>query len=330
MPPAQLPPLPPVAQAYYEEMQRARALGASRAIRQINDLLCVIADDWTGAAAGLAQTLRAMGDFFIATRGLNTPAIANAINQVLHGLETAAQTGADAKGVRDFMHAQRDQFNARSLANAQRMADYGANLLAECTTILPFDYSSTMLAILRRLVERGQPKRLIVTESRVLDGGRSIVREATAVGHQVVYTLDMAFGYFMPQVDAVLIGAESFQANGDAWNTIGSYPIALAAAALGKPFYVATELLKIDIRSFAGVRKPIRPHDYAPLLGVPGDFAHPAAINTVAPELDVTPARYITAYITEEGVMPPAQIYAEARAFMDASVGNGNANLGRE
>jgi ribose 1,5-bisphosphate isomerase len=179
--------------------------------------------------------------------------------------------------------------------------------------VLAFDYSSTMLAILTRLGERGLHKQVVVPESRCLDGGRPIVEEATLAGHHARFVPDMAFGVFVPDAGAVLIGAETFFANGDCWNTIGSYPIAHLARVHGVPFYVATELIKIDRRSYDGPRPPVRPRDFGGLLGAPGGFSHPERVDTVAPELDTTPAELISAYVTPVGVVRPEQVGEEAR-----------------
>ncbi len=310
-----LPELPAAARPLLDELLGGQSLGASRNIRQINDLLCIVAEQSQGRSGDdLRALLARIGGYFIATRGRNTPAIANSIRLLLAGLE--GLDAGSAADVRDALVRRRDESNARSLARAERMAEYGANLLSGATSILPFDYSSTMMAILKRLAERGERVRLIVPESRVLDGGRPIVREATGWGHSATYILDAAFAAFLPGVDAVLVGAETIQASGECWNTVGTYPLAVMADHFHVPFYVATELLKIDPLSFAGYRKPIQPHDCRALLRAE-DFETQEAVSTVQPELDSTPARHITAYVTEEGVMPPGQIFASARAFLE-------------
>src|SRR5581483_81855 len=113
-------------------------------------LFCSIAEAWsTDSAEELSAALQATGDYFINTRGRNTPAIANGVRLVLKGLKTLPATKVD--DVRRFILARRAEYNAQSLRNAERMAEYGANLLANCEVVLPFDYSSTMLAILRQM-----------------------------------------------------------------------------------------------------------------------------------------------------------------------------------
>ena len=318
--PLALPELPAVARRIVDQLLTGELLGASRNIRQINDLFVIIAGQWpTQSSTELVAALRATGDYLAATRGRNTPAIANAIRLVLKDIEQAA--GMPMAEVRQLVEARRAEFNALSLSNANLIAEYGANSLAHCEAVVAFDYSSSQLAVLRRLAERGRHLRVIVPESRCLDGGRPVAREAAACGHSVVFFPDMAFSHFLRRADAVLIGAETILANGDCWNTIGSYPLAVMADRVGVPYYVATELLKIDPLSFTGQQRPIRPRDYSDLLSYPGAFAHPELISVTAPDLDVVPGSLIRAYITPVGVILPQHLWAETRKFLAASGG---------
>jgi ribose 1,5-bisphosphate isomerase len=309
---AELPPLPEAAAPLVEKLLHGPLLGASRTIRVINDLLCEIADNWSSSGPALLDTLIQSAGFFVATRGMNTPAIGNALGPVMRDLEARRTENPDVAAIRDWIHGSKDAYNAQSLRNLEAMAEYGADTLADADTVIAFDYSSTMIAILERIAVRGRRIRVIAPESRCLDGGRPIVEQATASGHKALFIPDMAVGHFIREADAVLVGAEAIFANGDCWNTIGSYPLAELARIHRVPFYVATELIKIDPRSFTGDAPPVRPRDFGAVLGSPGGFSHPDRISTVAPELDTTPGSLISAYITPVGVLPPDRIRGEA------------------
>lgn len=313
----ELPLLSDSARHTIQQLLSGEFLGASRNIRQINDLFVDIAAGWEGdSGQALVDTLLATGDYLSATRGRNTPAIANAIRLVLKGLQQ--ESGTTPEQIQILIEARRTEYNALSIRNAELIAEYGANLLAACEVVLAFDYSSSMSAILKKLGERGRKIRLIVPESRSLDGGRPIVNEATTYGHTVVFIVDMAFSHFLPQSEAVLIGAETIFANGDCWNTVGSYPIAVLAQQHHIPFYVPTEFIKIDARSFTGQQKSIQPHNYAAILNYPTSLKQPDLVSVIAPDLDRVPASLITAYITPHGVMPPGQIWSETRQFLES------------
>ncbi len=314
-----LPEVPEVVRGLIETYLRSKTLGASRNIREINDLFCAIANQWPGqSSAELARAVLETGEYFAATRGANTPAIGNAIRLVLKDLDKLA--GSSLEAVRAAISQRRDEFNAQSLRNAELMAEYGANVLEHAQVVLPFDYSSTVQVILKRAAEKGNHLRLIVPESRVIDGGRPIANEATAWGHSVDFVLDMAFAYHLRIVDAVLIGAETIFADGDTWNTIGSYPLAELCQIYHVPYYVATELIKIDPRSFAGIRRPLKWRDCAKVLGHPDRFANPEKVSVANPDMDNVPGRLITGYITPKGVLLPQQIPSECMAYL-ASIG---------
>jgi ribose 1,5-bisphosphate isomerase len=315
-----LPPLPETARLLAAELLSGRLLGASRGIRTINDLLCAIAEGWRSSAEELVETLLRTATFFVATRGLNTPAIGNALNPLIRQLETW-RSASDPDTIREWIETHRNVYNAGSLRNTKRMAEVGASVLADAAAVLAFDYSSTMLAILERLGGCGRAIRVIVPESRCLDGGRAIAEEATVMGHSAVFVPDMSVGHFIGESDAVLIGAETIFANGDCWNTIGSYPLAELARIHHVPFYVATELIKLDTRSFDGIRPSVRPREFGALLGYPETFSHPERISVVAPELDTTPGSLITGYITPVGLLLPAHIREEARKAFASALG---------
>ena len=292
-------------------------LGASRNIRQINGLFRLICVDEKAASTEiLLDKLFKVGEYLIVTRGRNTPAIANAIRLMLRDL-SAESVGA-SENLRKTIGTRKEQYNEESMRNRESLARFGANLLSDANTVMAFDFSSTMMAILDELALRGRQITVIVPESRVLDGGLPIANEATAKGHNVIFILDMAFSHFIPDTDAVLIGAETIFANGDCWNTIGSYPIASVAKMQGVPFYVATELIKIDPRSFVGSTKEIKPKDYSERSHHPDTFNQPELVSVIGPEMDNVSSSLITAYVTPKGILPPAHLRQETLFFLES------------
>jgi ribose 1,5-bisphosphate isomerase len=300
-----------------EELLSGESLGASHNIRQITQLFATIAEEWsTPNGEELIDNLVLTGDFFIETRGKNTPAIGNALRWVLNGIEE--YRSAKLGEIQEFIINQRKQYDQQSLENVEKIANLGANLFSDINTLLAFDYSSTMMAILQKMADRGKLINVLIPESRSLDGGKPILDEATEMGHSVQFMVDMAFPYFLPKVDAVLIGVESFMANGDGWNTIGSIVVAHMAKLYHIPYYVATELIKIDPNSYLGAGKKLTMQDYSGLLNYPEGFKHPELVDVVAPELDNVPGELITAYITQNGIIPSQNIYSNAKEFLQS------------
>lgn len=197
-----------------DELNIRQSLGASRYIRRINDLFRAIADRWeTSSGQELVNCLLATADYLIATCGINTTAVSNAIHLILTNI--SLRSSSNVAEVREFISTRRLANNTSSIQNIDLIATYGANLLGNSKANVAFDYSSTMMAIPKKLADRGNDKHLVVTEGRDMVGGPTLVQEATDYGHSVEFILDMAFHHFLPNVDAVLIGAETIFANGD-------------------------------------------------------------------------------------------------------------------
>ena len=158
-------------------------------------------------------------------------------------------------------------------------------------------YSATTFAILERLASRGSP--IIATESAPLNEGKTTARLLARLGVPVTLISDAQAAAFMPEAAAVLVGADTVFADGAVVNKVGTCALALLARNERIPFYVATETLKVA---------PGRPtaHHQTPEERQPG-----LTIPTVY--FDLTPARLVTALITEEGVFAPKDIRPLAR-----------------
>ena len=102
---------------------------------------------------------------------------------------------------------------------------------------------------------------------------------------------------------AVVVGADRIAANGDAANKIGTYTVAVLASAHGVPFYVAAPLSTIDPNCPSGEHIPIEERSAQEVVEVSGTRVAPEGIHVRHPAFDVTPARLVTAIITERGIL---------------------------
>jgi len=120
------------------------------------------------------------------------------------------------------------------------------------------------------------------------------------------------------RVDRVVVGSDRIAANGDVANKIGTYTVAVLAARLGIPFYVAAPMSTVDFDLASGDLIPIEERDPAEVTHVahraPESIA-PADVVVCSPAFDVTPNDLVAAIITEQGVAraPYAQSLAEMR-----------------
>lgn len=189
----------------------------------------------------------------------------------------------------------------KSLAN---IAEYGAKEMPEDGTILTHCHSNTTMAVLKRAREMDKGIRVICTETRPRYQGRISARELTAAGLPVTLIVDSAVKSFIKDVDAVIVGADAITATGDLINKIGSATIATVAYHSDTPFYSAAESHKYDPLTRWGVMETIEQRDSSEIAD-PGDFK---GVKIENPAFDVTPAKYVTAYITEYGIMPPQSL----------------------
>ncbi|WP_404980503.1 S-methyl-5-thioribose-1-phosphate isomerase [Carboxydichorda subterranea] len=202
-------------------------------------------------------------------------------------------------------------------AGAPLMPEHGG-VLTHCNTgALATAGIGTAAGILRRAVARGHSLRIYATETRpYLQGARLTAWELIRDGLDVTLITDNMAGYVMQQgfVQAVVVGADRIAANGDTANKVGTYALAVLAAAHGIPFYVAAPYSTVDLSVSSGAAIPIEersPEEVTHLAGMP---IAPPQVSALHPAFDVTPARLITAIVTDRGVLRPPYESSLARA----------------
>jgi methylthioribose-1-phosphate isomerase len=171
----------------------------------------------------------------------------------------------------------------------------------------------TALAVIRAAFEGGKRFTVFVDETRpLLQGARLTAWELAQHGIDHVLVCDNMAGTLMKQgkVRAAVVGADRIAANGDTANKIGTYGVAVLAHAHGIPFYVAAPSSTFDLSLTSGDDIPVEERDPAEVTHGFGRATAPAGTRVYNPAFDVTPARLITAIITERGVIRPVSASA--------------------
>jgi len=185
----------------------------------------------------------------------------------------------------------------------------GANLLHHCNTgSLATVGFGTALGVIYACAEQGKRVHVWVDETRPrLQGARLTAWELMRAEIPMHLIADNAAGHLMRtgQVDAVLFGADRVAANGDVANKIGTYKLAVVARENGIPVYAAVPTSTIDLNLTSGDEIPIEERSAEEVTHIDGVAIAPAGVPVYNPAFDVTPHRYITAIITEEGVCYP-------------------------
>jgi methylthioribose-1-phosphate isomerase len=208
------------------------------------------------------------------------------------------------------------------LASCRAIGRHGATLVPERATVLTHCNAGglatsgygTALGVIRGAIELGRSVRVLAGETRpFLQGARLTAWELMADGIETVLITDGSAGSLMRrgQVDLVVVGADRIAANGDVANKIGTYAVAVLAKENGVPFYVAAPVSTIDLACPDGDRIPIEERDRTEVTELFGTRIAPDGVGVLNPAFDVTPARYVTAIVTDRGI---------ARAPYDASL----------
>lgn len=287
-----------------------------------------------GVCAAFGIALAALGGEELAAAGAalkqSRPTAVNlewAVDRMLRVAATAS--GSELAAV---LIAEAEEILREDVAANRQIGRHGAALLEQSSTILTHCNAGalatggygTALGVVRAAVESGRNVAVFADETRpYLQGARLTAWELQKDGIDVTLITDNMAGHFFQKAtfDAVIVGADRIAANGDTANKIGTYTVAVLAEAHGVPFYVAAPLSTIDPQCPSGAEIPIEERSADEVTGIGGARIAPEGIAVRHPAFDVTPARLITAIITEKGVLRRPYEVSILEAFAG---GNGN------
>jgi methylthioribose-1-phosphate isomerase len=200
------------------------------------------------------------------------------------------------------------------IANLRILGAYGAALLPQEGTVLTHCNAGALaacgygsaLGVIRAAIENGQKIDVFADETRPFNQGTRLTAwELMKDNIPTTLICDNMAGYFMSKgrISAVIVGADRIAANGDTANKIGTYSVSILAKEHGIPFYIAAPFNTIDPHTASGDLIPIEQRAAREVTHVNGVQVTPDGVGIENPAFDVTPAKYITAIITECGVL---------------------------
>lgn len=183
----------------------------------------------------------------------------------------------------------------------------GSGILTHCNAggLATADYG-TALAVLFKAKEQGKRIAVYADETRpLLQGARLTAWELLHAGIDVTLICDSMAAHVMKlgKVQCVIVGADRIAANGDTANKIGTFGVSILAKEHGIPFYVAAPVSTFDLTIKSGDEIPIEERSPEEITNGFGKKTAPEGIKVFNPAFDVTPAKNITAIITEKGVI---------------------------
>ena len=205
------------------------------------------------------------------------------------------------------------RMHAQDIAANQAMGRYGATLMPDRGGVLTHCNAGalatagygTALGVIRAAVEQGKKIHVYADETRpFLQGSRLTAWELMKDGIPTTVISDNMAGAMMKQgkIGAIVVGADRIAANGDVANKIGTYTVAVLAKEHGIPFYVAAPFSTIDLATPDGSKIPIEQRNVKEVTHIAGRQMVPDGVSIENPAFDVTPAKYVSAIISERGI----------------------------
>jgi len=231
-----------------------------------------------------------------------------------HFLSLADAPDATVASIRTALIAHAQRMYEEDIAACKSMGAHGAELMPAKGTVLTHCNAGalatcgygTALGVIRAAVERGHQISVYADETRpYLQGARLTAWELLHDGIQTTVLCDNMAASLMRQgkIQAVIVGADRIAANGDVANKIGTYGVAVLAKEHGIPFYVAAPWSTVDLATLTGDGIPIEQRSPVEVTHSNGRQMTPNGAGIENPAFDVTPAKYVTAIITERGVL---------------------------
>ncbi|MDP2917454.1 MAG: hypothetical protein Q8O16_05945 [Dehalococcoidia bacterium] len=285
-----------------DEIRDDRVHGASELARQAINVLKTAAErSRAGSAGELLLEQRAVGEKLMSARPAMAP-LFNIVSRLLTALK--ATEGVDVNEVRRFTIARAEELIRQSLEAVERIARHASELIAGGDRIMTHSYSSTVVAALKAAFRKHPDIEAIVTRSGAGRIEEKTAKQLSASGIPVAFIDDTALGLYVKMATKVLVGADRICSDGSLVNGIGTYPLALASAKAGVPFYVLCETLKFDPR-LKGDEVELEEKQPSEVLE-PGRL--PPEVKVANPYFDVTPPELITGVVTEDGLLTPEDV----------------------
>jgi len=261
------------------------------------------------AKADFMQGLRAVSQTIADTR----PTARN-LFRALDRMLKVAESGRDIDQIKTALVGEAIVIHTEEAEATLKLSQLGAELLKDGFIILTHCNTGalatagygTALGVIMQAWERGKRIRVLATETRpLLQGARITAWELQQAGIPFKLITDSMAGYFIGrgEVDCVIVGADRIASNGDTANKIGTYTLAVLAKENNIPFYVAVPTTTIDPSLASGAEIPIEQRSPSEITHIQGIAIAPEGVDAANPAFDVTPHPYITAIITESGII---------------------------
>jgi len=265
---------------------------------------------------GFYRAIKRVMDTMIATR----PTAVN-IQWAMRRMDTLLQSNhqLDIERLKAMVVEEALKIYQEDLEANKKIGEYGAQFIRDGASVLTHCNAGvlatggygTATAPMLNAKKQGKRFRVYADETRpVLQGARLTAWELMQNGIDVTLITDNSAGWLMRQglIDLVIVGTDRTTLNGDVANKIGTYTVAVLSKEHGIPFYVAAPTSSIDFNMASGDRIPIEQRSPEEVTTIQGVRIAPEGVKALNFAFDVTPSRYVTAFLTEKGVFRPEEL----------------------
>lgn len=288
-----------IIKSYYKQ-SLANDPQQSVAIATLKTLMKVLEEDKSTTVVGLRENVRAAIDKL---KQIESCVQVESVSEIFLRFITLYVSRYDSfEALKKALSTRSELFLRNGVISAkENVAKLAVKFIANNTKILMHSRSMTVLECLKNAHKSKKDIFVYVTESRPDSSGRQMCKLLTKEGIKNQLIMDASIGIYLEKVDMVMVGAEGVCASGGILNKVGTYPLAICATAINKPFYVVAESYKF-IRMY-----PLNQSD----VPVSNNYEVESPIDLTNDKLDYTPPAFITLILTDLGPLTTAAISDE-------------------
>ncbi len=283
-----------------EDIKTMRIRGAGKIARSAAKALMIAAEKYRGPVAEFKEYMEKVSRIILNTR----PTAVSLPNAVMYVMTRLRKAEGDLSDLKQVVISSAKEFIDKSLEAVKKIAEYGAKMINDGDVIITHCHSTAAVSIIIEAHKQGKRVKVYSDETRPKFQGRITSTQLAEAGVDVTLVPDSAMRLMVRKADKVIVGADAIASNGALVNKIGTSQLALAAHEAGVVFLVAAETYKFSPTTFIGELVKIELREPTEIVSKEWLEANPG-IRILNPSFDVTPPEYISAIITELGVIPP-------------------------
>ena len=283
-----------------EDIKTMRIRGAGKIARSAAKALMIAAEKYRGPVAEFKEYMEKVSRIILNTR----PTAVSLPNAVMYVMTRLRKAEGDLSNLKQVVISSAKEFIDKSLEAVKKIAEYGAKMINDGDVIITHCHSTAAVSIIIEAHKQGKRVKVYSDETRPKFQGRITSTQLAEAGVDVTLVPDSAMRLMVRKADKVIVGADAIASNGALVNKIGTSQLALAAHEAGVVFLVAAETYKFSPTTFIGELVKIELREPTEIVSKEWLEANPG-IRILNPSFDVTPPEYISAIITEFGVIPP-------------------------